>query len=83
MMNEKAEELGLTKTHFVTPNGLDGEDEGGVHATTAMELAKIMKYCIMDSPEKEMFLDITGTKEYHFRILKELLLIHARITMLF
>ena len=51
MMNEKAEELGLTKTHFVTPNGLDGEDEGGVHATTAMELAKIMKYCIMDSPE--------------------------------
>ena len=44
MMNEKAEELGLTKTHFVTPNGLDGEDEGGVHATTAMELAKIMKY---------------------------------------
>ena len=70
MMNEKAEELGLTKTHFVTPNGLDGEDEGGVHATTAMELAKIMKYCIMDSPEKEMFLDITGTKEYHFRDLK-------------
>ena len=29
-----------------------------------------MKYCIMDSPEKEMFLDITGTKEYHFRDLK-------------
>lgn len=67
MMNEKAEELGLTKTHFVTPNGLDGEDEGGVHATTATELAKIMKYCIMDSPAKKMFLDITGTKEYHFR----------------
>ena len=67
MMNEKAEELGLTKTHFVTPNGLDGEDEGGMHATTATELAKIMKYCIMDSPAKKMFLDITGTKEYHFR----------------
>ena len=67
MMNEKAEELGLAKTHFVTPNGLDGEDEGGVHATTATELAKIMKYCIMDSPAKKMFLDITGTKEYHFR----------------
>ena len=41
-----------------------------MHATTAIELAKIMKYCIMDSPEKEMFLDITGTKEYHFRDLK-------------
>lgn len=70
MMNEKAEELGLTQTHFVTPNGLDGEDEGGVHATTAKELAKIMKYCIMDSPAKEMFLDITGTKEHRFQDLE-------------
>ena len=41
MMNEKAEELGLTKTHFVTPNGLDGEDEGGVHATTAWNWRKL------------------------------------------
>ena len=41
-----------------------------MHATTAIELAEIMKYCIMDSPEKEMFLDITGTKEYHFWDLK-------------
>ena len=26
-MNEKAKELGCKDTHFVTPNGLDGEDE--------------------------------------------------------
>ena len=31
MMNEKARELGCKDTHFVTPNGLDGEDEGGIH----------------------------------------------------
>ena len=29
MMNDKAIELGCTDTHFVTPNGLDEEDEGG------------------------------------------------------
>ena len=28
-MNQKARELGCADTHFVTPNGLDGEDEGG------------------------------------------------------
>lgn len=67
MMNEKAEELGLEHTHFVTPNGLDGKDTGGIHATTARELALMMKYCIMDSPEKDQFLEITGTKEYEFQ----------------
>ena len=67
MMNEKAKELGLANTHFVTPNGLDGEDTGGIHATTARELGLMMKYCIMDSPEKEQFLEITGTKEYGFQ----------------
>ena len=71
MMNEKADELGLTQTHFVTPNGLDGEDEGGIHSTTAEELAKIMKYCIMDSPKKDQFLEITGTREYYFQDVEE------------
>lgn len=63
MMNEKAKELGCTNTHFVTPNGLDGEDEGGVHATTATDLARILKYCITESPKKEEFLKITQTKQ--------------------
>ena len=39
MMNEKAKELGCKDTHFVTPNGLDAEDEGGIHHTTARDLA--------------------------------------------
>lgn len=65
-MDEKARELGCEHTHFVTPNGLDSEDENGIHATTAKELARIMKYCIMESPKKEEFLKITQTKEYHF-----------------
>ena len=66
LMNEKAEELGLGSTHFVTPNGLDGEDEGGIHSTTAVELARIMCYCIKESPKKEEFLKITQTPSYSF-----------------
>lgn len=66
MMNEKAEEIGCEDTHFVTPNGLDGEDEKGIHATTASDLAHIMRYCICKSPKKEEFLKITGTKSYSF-----------------
>ena len=37
MMNDKAHELGLENTHFVTPSGLDAEE----HYTTAYELALI------------------------------------------
>lgn len=66
-MNEKAEELGCADTHFVTPNGLDGQDEGGVHSTTATDLARIMRYCITQSPKKEEFLTVTRTWDYHFQ----------------
>ena len=66
MMNQKAKELGCKDTHFVTPNGLDGSDEEGNHRTTAVDLATIMSYCIMDSPEKEQFLDITQKDSHSF-----------------
>ena len=65
-MNKKAAELGCTDTHFVTPNGLDGEDGGGAHRTTAKELAHIMKYCAWDSDKAEEFRKITGTRQYSF-----------------
>ena len=66
MMNEKALELSCNATYFITPNGLDAEDENGIHHTTASDLARIMKYCIMDSPEKEKFLEITRTSSHTF-----------------
>lgn len=62
MMNKKAEELGCTDTHFVTPNGLDSADSGGVHHTTARDLALIMRYAIRSST----FLKITQTRDYSF-----------------
>ena len=63
-MNQKARELGLSHTHFVTPNGLDGADDGGSHRTTAEELARIMRYCVMESPKRKEFLEITGVSSY-------------------
>lgn len=70
LMNEKAEEIGCEDTHFITPNGLDAveiiDGKEYRHSTTAKDLALIMRYCIMTSPQKEMFLDITKAANYAF-----------------
>lgn len=66
MMNKKAMELECGDTYFITPNGLDAEDKTGVHHTTAEDLARIMKYCIMDSEKRDAFLEITRTQSYTF-----------------
>ena len=65
-MNEKAELLGCSSTYFITPNGLDAQDENGIHHTTAEDLARILRYCIMESEKKEEFLEITGTSSNSF-----------------
>lgn len=57
-MNEKARELGCRNSHFVTPNGLDDADEGGVHSTSAYDLSCIMSYCL----QNDNFLEITRTQ---------------------
>lgn len=71
MMNQKARDLGCFDTFFITPNGLDATataSDGTVkaHSTTAADLAKIMSYCIMDSPKRKEFLKITRTSSYSF-----------------
>ena len=66
LMNQKAKEIGCENTYFITPNGLDASDENGTHSTTAVDLARIMTYCIMDSPQRECFLDITSTPNHSF-----------------
>ena len=66
LMNKKAQTLGCENTYFITPNGLDATDENGSHSTTAADLARIMSYCITESPKKEEFLAITGTPSYSF-----------------
>ena len=66
LMNAKARDIGCYATYFITPNGLDAEDSGGVHSTTAFDLARILRYCIMQSPKREEFLKITRTGAYSF-----------------
>ena len=66
MMNQKAMELECTNTYFITPNGLDAEDGTGFHHTTAEDLARIMRYCIMESEKRGEFLEITQTQEHAF-----------------
>ncbi len=66
MMNQKARDIGCFDTFFITPNGLDASattalGETKIHSTTAADLAKMMSYCIMVSPQKETFLEITRT----------------------
>lgn len=53
-MNEKAKELGLSNTNFVTPHGLDEE----LHYTSAYELALITDYAL----KNEKFANIVNTK---------------------
>lgn len=71
LMNQKAKKIGCEHTYFVTPNGLDAENEGGTHSTTAADLARIMRYCIMESSCKEEFLAVTSTRNYQFQNLEE------------
>lgn len=74
-MNEKAEEIGCEDTWFITPNGLDATEtltlpDGSTlekeHHTTAKDLAEILRYCIKASPQRDLFLEITGTQDYSF-----------------
>lgn len=62
-MNNKAKELGLENTYFITPNGLDAKDENGIHSTTAYELALIAREAIKD----ERFVEICTTRSYTYR----------------
>ena len=62
MLNRKAKQIGCKNTYFITPNGLDAEDENGKHHTTAKDLALIMRYAI----KNETFLHIAQTRDYTF-----------------
>lgn len=60
LMNNKALELGLTNTHFVTPHGLDNDE----HYTTAYELALLTNYAL----KNETFCKIVSTHSYSVMI---------------
>ncbi len=47
MMNRKAQELGLTNTHYMNPDGLPEAN----HYTSARDLAKLARYLVTNYPE--------------------------------
>lgn len=56
LMNKKAEELGMTGTHYTNAHGLHNEE----HYTTAYDMALLMKYAL----KNETFRKVISTKEY-------------------
>jgi len=59
MMNQEAEDLGLTDTHFVNSHGLDAPD----HYSSAYDLMMIARQALADPT----FAEIVSTQEYTFR----------------
>lgn len=53
-MNERAKQIGMKNTHFVTPSGLDDEN----HYSTAYDLAVLMAYAL----ENDDFAELTAQK---------------------
>lgn len=53
-MNERAKQIGMENTHFVTPSGLDDEN----HYSTAYDMALLMTYAL----ENEDFAKLTSQK---------------------
>ena len=59
MMNEKAKELGMNSTHFVTSTGLHDEQ----HYTTVRDLAKLVQYALENPTFKMIYCSKTYTTE--------------------
>ena len=60
LMNEKAEDLGMTNTHFVNPNGLPADN----HYTTARDLALLAQEIVNHYPQ---ILNYTSLESYTLR----------------
>lgn len=53
MMNRRAEELGMTDTHFVNCTGLDDEPDAAEHLTTAYDIALMSRALLSHSEIKK------------------------------
>ena len=54
-MNQRAAELGMEDTHFVTPSGLDGEDAQGLgHLSTAYDMALLARAALEDQAFRQL-----------------------------
>lgn len=58
-MNQKAAELGMKDSHFVTPNGLDADD----HYSTAADMCRLASYAI----QNKEFCALIQTRNHSFQ----------------
>ncbi|MCL2713975.1 MAG: D-alanyl-D-alanine carboxypeptidase [Alphaproteobacteria bacterium] len=58
MMNQTAQSLGMTQTHYVNPNGLPADEQ----ITSARDLAILSRAFIRDLPEYEYFVHIPAIR---------------------
>jgi D-alanyl-D-alanine carboxypeptidase len=58
MMNDAAQKLGMTQTHYVNPNGLPADEQ----ITSARDLAILARAIIKDLPEYEYFVHIPSIR---------------------
>ena len=56
LMNQKAQEIGMSNTHFTNPHGIQNDN----HYTTARDMAKLMAYAL----KNDDFIKIAGAKTY-------------------
>jgi D-alanyl-D-alanine carboxypeptidase len=61
MMNQAAQKLGMTQTHYVNPNGLPADEQ----ITSARDLAILSRAIIHDLPEYEYFVHIPSIRFGH------------------
>ena len=57
MMNNKAQQLGMTNSHFCNTTGLHEDD----HYTTAEDMAVLLRYC----KNNEVFAEVFATPQYY------------------
>lgn len=62
LMNEKARQIGMNNTSFVTPSGLDDEN----HYSTAYDMAILASYCI----KNPVFRSVCSAKKYTAQLLE-------------
>lgn len=54
MMNEKALEIGMENTYFITPNGLDAVSGEKMHSSTAYDMALLGRYAMENDTFREI-----------------------------
>lgn len=67
-MNALAKKVGCEQSLFIMPNGLDAYSEKyqSENGASAEDMAKLLRYCVMQSEKKEEFIKLTQTDSHSY-----------------